>query len=124
MLSDESEGINTILKKYSEINFGIGIDYDDILCTKVGVGGNHNRDLFWISNGVNRSTVIGDQCKAPSHIGISKNVYDNLTDDAKYGTKKDSWGYETKVDMWTRGIFTYNGIMEYYYYTSWYWVVN
>lgn len=119
MLSDENDGINSILKKYSEVNFGIGIDYDEIICTKVGVGGDHNRDLFWISNGVNKSTVIGNQCNAPTHIGISKYVYDNLLDSAKYGTKKDMWGHDTKVDFWTQGFFTYNGILEYYYHTSW-----
>lgn len=118
MLSDQNDGINTILKKYSEVNFGIGIDYDDILCTKVGVGGEHNRDLFWISNGVNKSTVIGNECKAPEHIGISKYVYDNLLDKAKFITQKDWFGSDQKVDMWTKASFQYNGSWEYYYYTS------
>lgn len=120
MLSDSTYGINTQLKKYSEVNFGIGVDHDEILCTKVGIGGAHNRDLFWISNGVNKSTVIGNECKSPNHIGISSYVYSNLTDEAKYGTKKNIWGYDEKVDMWTSNYFNYNGSLEYYYYTNWY----
>lgn len=123
MIADVNDGINTLLKKYSEVDFGIGIEHDDILCTKVGVGGNHNRDLFWIGNGVNKSTVIGNQCKAPTHIGISSYVYDNLTDEAKYGTIKDIWGRDTKVDMWTQGLFTYNGNLQYFYYTNWHYPV-
>lgn len=110
MLSDSSDGINTILKKYSEVDFGIGIDHGKVLCTKVGVGGNHNRDLFWVGNCVNKSTVVGNNCKSPYHIGISNFVYDNLTDSAKIGGDKKN--------MWTRGLFEYNGITEYYYYSS------
>lgn len=118
MLSDSTNGINNLLKAYSEINFGIGVDYGEILCTKVGVGGEHNRDLFWIGNCVNKSTVIGDGCQAPKHIGISKHVYDNLLDDAKYITEKDGWGNDRKVDIWTQSTFEYNGSYEYYYTTT------
>lgn len=118
MLSDSENGINTLLKKYSEINFGIGIDDGNVLCTKVGVGGEHNRDLFWIGNCVNKSTVIGNECKSPNHIGISSYVYGNLTDDAKYYIRKDHWGRDERIDMWTRAWFIYNGNCEDYYYTN------
>lgn len=121
MIDDSEEGINEQLKKYSKLNFGIGIDHGNILCTKVGVGGEHNRDIFWIGNPVNISTVLGDNSKKPNHIAISKYVYDNLLDWAKYGKKKNYYGQEEDVDMWTRGIFNYNGTNEYYYYTNWYW---
>ena len=124
MLSNDTNGINSLLKKYSEINFGIGIDDGDILCTKVGVGGEHNRDLFWIGNCVNKSTVIGDKCKSPNHIGISSYVYTNLTDEAKYGIKKDMRGNDVKVDMWEQSTFEYNGSNEYYYTTNWHHTVS
>ncbi len=124
MLSDEKDGINTLLSKYSEINFGIGIDDGHILCTKVGVGGEYNRDLFWIGNCVNKSTVIGDMCSTPNHIGISSFVYQNLTDEAKYGRRKNHFGQEESVDMWTRASFSYNDNVEYYYHTSWYYTVS
>ena len=124
MLSDSTHGINTILKKYSEVNFGIGIDHGDILCTKVGASGEHNRDLFWVGNCVNKSTVIGNECKSPNHIGISSFVYGSLTDKAKYGTKKDIFGNETKVNRWKQGYFKYNGKTESYYYTRWHCTVD
>ncbi len=123
MIDNSEDGINELLKKYSKLNFGIGIDHGNILCTKVGVGGNHNRDIFWIGNPVNKSTVLGDNSKAPNHIAISSYVYSNLLDWAKYGTKKNYWGQDEKVDMWTKGTFIYNGKYEDFYTTSWHWKV-
>jgi len=111
------------LKKYTKLDFGIGVDHGNILCTKVGVGGEHNRDIFWIGNAVNKSTVLGDNSNNPNHIAISSYVYANLLDYVKYGTQKNYYGQDVKVDMWTRGTFTYNDITEYYYYTSWHWEV-
>jgi len=124
MLSDSNSGINTILKRYSEINFGIGIDHGSILCTKVGVGGEHNRDLFWVGNCVNKSTVIGNKCQSPSHIGISNHVYNNLNYNAKYRIIKNIFGKNEKVDMWKRGTFEYNKKWEYYHYTDWAWAID
>jgi len=123
MIDNSEDGINELLKKYSKLNFGIGIDHGNIICTKVGVGGEHNRDIFWIGNPVNKSTVIGDNSRFPNHIAISNHVYNNLLDWAKYHTGINTWGQEEKVDMWTRGIFTYNGQNEYYYYTNYHWLL-
>jgi len=115
--------VNSYLEVYSTIDFGIGIDYGQILCTKIGIGGEHNRDLIWIGNVVNKSTVISDKSKSPNPIGISSQVYDNLNDNVKYHIKKTSWG-EQKVDMWTKGIITYNEVNQYYYYTNYHWTVE
>jgi class 3 adenylate cyclase len=115
--------VNEYLQKYSTIDFGIGIDDGKILCTKIGVGGENNRDLIWIGNPVNKATVISDKSKSPYYIGISSYVYSNLNDDVKYHTKKTNWG-EEKVDIWTKGVFSYNERDEYYYYTSYYWIVE
>lgn len=125
MISHSEGGINNYLSKYSALNFGIGIDDGHILCTKIGVGGDsNNQDLMWIGNAVNKSTKISDTRQNPAHIGISNWVYGNLEDRVKFGNRKDAWGNETKVDMWTRGIVTYNGVQEYYYFTEWYWTVE
>lgn len=123
MLANTESDVNKKLKKYSELDFGIGIDHGDILCTKIGIGGDHNRDIFWIGNSVNKSTVLGDQSKSPDHIAISSYVYNNLLDWAKYGTRKNFYGEDEKVDMWTQSTFSYNDQYEYYYYTSWHWAI-
>ena len=116
--------VNETLKKYADIDFGIGIDYGKILATKVGVGGDDtNKDLIWIGHPVNKSTKISDKCKYPNYIGISKYVYDNLENSVKYGKQKNGWGQEETVNMWTQSSFLYNDNWETYYYTSWYWKI-
>jgi len=123
MIDNSEAGINVLLQKYTKLNFGIGVDHGNILCTKVGVGGEHNRDIFWIGNAVNKSTVLGDNSQSPNHVSISSYVYSNLLDWAKFGTRKNYLGQDEQVDMWTRGTITYNDQTEYYYYTSWHWGV-
>jgi class 3 adenylate cyclase len=124
MITNSESGINRYLTQYSALNFGIGVDTGEILCTKIGVGGDsNNQDLMWIGNCVNKSTAISDKCQAPYHIGISKYVYDNLTDNVKYHIKKDFWGHDTKVDIWTANDFNYNGKRETYYFTSYHWAL-
>lgn len=119
VLSNEKNGIKNILKKYSSLDFGIGIDHGKILCTKVGIGGENNRDLFWVGNSVNKSTRLGDKSSAPNHLSISKYVYDNLLDDVKFGKHEGK-----TVNMWKRSSFEYNEKSEDYYYTSWYYTVS
>jgi adenylate cyclase len=122
---DSSDGINNQLKKYSKIDFGIGIDDGKILCTKIGLARNpNNQDLIWIGDAVNKSTIISDTRKSPNHIGISSYVYSNLLDWAKFHCYKDQFGNEKKINMWANNIIEYNGAMEDYYYTSYYWCLD
>jgi class 3 adenylate cyclase len=119
-----TELINETLKSYTDINFGIGIDHGKILATKIGIGGDDTtKDLIWIGNAVNKSTKISDECKYPYFIGISKLVYDNLENNVKFGKKKNDWGQEITVDMWTQFSFEYNKNREIYYKTSWRWSI-
>lgn len=123
-LSIKEAGVKKLLEKYSSLNFGIGLDHGKILCTKVGIGGEHNRDLFWVGNSVNKSTVLGDQSSDPHNISISKFAYDNLLDWAKFGKGKNHRGEEIDVDMWSKSSFIYNDKSENYYYTSWHCVIS
>ncbi len=125
MIAHSESGINTLLEKYSAVDFGIGLDDGKILCVKVGVGGDANtKDLIWIGNPVNKSVVISDECKASYYIGISSYVYSNLNDNVKYGTQKNYLGQDVKVDMWSPYTVLYNGNHETFYKTNWYWEVN
>lgn len=117
MLTDSKDGIANIISKYTEIDFGIGIDDGKILCTKIGIGGEHNRDLFWVGNAVNKSTVLSDKAKLPNPIYISSYVYSNLTDELLY---KDP-NANPKVNMWNSSTINYNGKNETCYYTSYHW---
>lgn len=125
MIAHADSGINKLLDQYSAVDFGIGLDDGKILCTKVGVGGDNNtKDLIWIGNAINKSVLISDQCKSPNYIGISSYVYSNLEDDVKFGTRKNFFGQDEKVDMWSPYTFTYNGESQTFYKTSWYWAVT
>jgi adenylate cyclase len=122
MIADKASGINGHLSRYSKIDFGIGLDYGQILCTKIGVGGDsNNQDLLWIGSAVNKATMISDGRKAESHIGISKAVYDNLEDYVKYGVRKNVLGRDEKVDMWVAQQFLYSNRYELWYHTSYQW---
>ena len=123
MLSNQ-DGIRKLVEKYTTIDFGIGIHDDTIMCTKVGVVGDSNtKDLFWISNAVNKSTRLSDKAKSPNNIYISSFVYTNLTDEVKFTTKKNWQGVDEKINMWTKSWFEYDGKQEYCYYTSYHWTV-
>jgi adenylate cyclase len=117
MLSDSVYGINNLLAKYSEINFGIGIDDGHILCTKIGTGGEHNRDLFWVGHAVNKSTVLSDKAKLPNAIYISSYVYSNLTDELLYKDQNAA----VKINMWSKSTINYNGEEQICYYNSYHW---
>ncbi len=116
MISNSGSGINTLLAKYSAVDFGIGLDYGKILCTKIGLGrDSNNQDLIWVGNAINKAVKISDQCQSPYHIGISSIVYQNLTE-----ATKNSKG----IDMWSPYLFEYNGETETFYKTTYHWVLG
>lgn len=118
------ELLNENLKHYSNIDFGIGIDYGSILATKVGVGGtDETKDLVWIGNAVNRATKISDKCKSNYNIGISKIVYDNILEYVKY-THRDTVFGINKENMWLSSNFSYNENWETFYTTEYHYTIN
>lgn len=124
MIDNSSSGINKLLAKYSAIDFGIGLHYGEILCTKIGVGGeSNNKGLFWVGNAVNKAVKLSDKASSPHHILISEHVYNNLTDSVKYVEKEDVYGNKYNHDMWTKISldFKYNDSYENYYQTSYHW---
>lgn len=113
--------LNENLKNYTDIDFGIGIDYGKILATKVGVGGtDETKDLIWIGNAVNKATKISDMCQSSYNIGISEKVYNNLLDNVKYVEEENFFGGKIKSDIWRRHYVTYNDKIEDYYKTNFY----
>lgn len=124
MISNKESGINNILSKYSAIDFGIGLDEGEILCTKIGVGGdNNNKGLFWAGNAVNKSVRLSDLAKKPNHICISSYVHYNLIDEVKYTTGKNLLLLMQKKNMWQLDRFYYNDSFENYYYTNYMWLL-
>lgn len=111
--------INQTLTEYTDIDFGIGIDYGEILATKVGFGGNSdNKDLIWIGNAVNRSTKISDECCEPNYVGISERVYNRLDESLIHYKERNSYGYELVNEVWNQYRLKYNDNYEDYYKSS------
>lgn len=111
--------INQTLSAYTDINFGIGIDYGEILATKVGLGGNNdNKDLIWIGNAVNRATKISDECSSPYYVGVSACVYSRLDDSLLRYTQKNMFGYSQQMNVWSGTSFMYNERYESMYKSS------
>ncbi len=123
MLSIDDDCLNNYLKrKYNtNLDYGIGIDDGEILCTKVGVRGDNNRDLVWIGNAVNKAVKISDTRKSSYNIGISKRVYGLLDEEHMYSTSEDRYGRDIKINMWHSAFFKYNRLNENYYFTDYYW---
>lgn len=104
--------VNPAMSGYQDINFGIGVDYGNIIATKVGIGGDDTtKDLIWLGDAVNRSTRLSDECKDPYHIGISSTVYGRLDDSLKF-YNSNMFG---RSNVWSQSFFSYNDRNEYIY---------
>ncbi|MCF8243746.1 MAG: adenylate/guanylate cyclase domain-containing protein [Saprospiraceae bacterium] len=115
---DEIVGVNQKLKKYKEIDFGIGIDYGEILCTKIGSKKyEYSTDLIWVGHPVNKSVRLGDKARYPKSVYISKFAFDKLSHRVKYVPKRGFFG-KYKEDLWSSGSFEYGGETEECYYSS------
>ncbi len=111
---------NTVLeKKYSTIDFGIGVDYGDILCTKIGIEKTYNTmDLIWIGHAVNKATKLSDKAKRPYHIYVSKDIYSTLDHEYRYEEKSFLGLLKWDSSKWEEDYFRFNGESETCYYTA------
>ena len=116
MMIDEDSLKNKILNKYdTEIDIGIGLDIGTTTVAKVGYSAKNSKDLIWIGSNVNHSVKISDILNKPNSIGVTKRMYDNLTNITKFSKG---------VNMWQESSVTYNGIRETIYITQYYWTVE
>lgn len=102
-------------KNYSKLDFGIGVDHGKVLCLKVGISGEGNRDLVWISESVNKAAKLSDFGSSPNHIHVSKKVYINLFDSHKMSN------YQA---MWVYGLKNISGSYEDVYLTNYFWKIS
>lgn len=108
-------------KWYTNIDFWIWLDHDDILSVKVWIQWEWNRDLVWISKAVNLSAKLSDLWKAPYNIFISNKIYINLFDDTKYHNNKDNFWNTQKLDMWEYQYININWELKNLYKTNYHW---
>ena len=107
---------------YSAIDFGIGVDFGEVLIARAGIPRDtNNNDLIFMGKCINFAVAIGEQAKGPEHVEISRDSYDNLEDDLIHGTQKDFFGNEQKVDMWKNGTVRWKDTNYSTKLTTWYW---
>ncbi len=108
--------LSPMFEKYDKLDFGIGIDWGEVLITRAGLPREpNNNDLIFMGRCVNFAVAIGEQAKQPYHVEISTNTYANLDDVALYGPKDG-----TKVDMWKPGVIQWQGSEYKTKITAWY----
>jgi class 3 adenylate cyclase len=103
-------------ERYQTLNFGVGVDHGQVLCVKAGRARNDNHnDLVWLSNAVNRSTVLSDRARAPTNVFISERCRTNLEAGVQFASGSD---------MWTEDAIEYNGARERAWKTTYHWRVD
>ena len=92
-------------EQFSKLDFGIGIDWGDVLIVRAGLPRNdNNNDLVFLGTCVNYANTIANQALGPYHIGISNLTYENLSDPLRYETING-----VKSNVWIDGIVDWKG---------------
>ncbi len=109
--------LSTLFEKYSELDYGIGIDWGEVFIVRVEISRDtNNNDLVFIGKCENFAIAIANQAKAPENVEVSFPVYNNLEDNLKYHTKNNN-----KVNMWNDGKVVWNNKSYDTKLTSYYW---
>lgn len=89
---------NQVLHKNKiEFDYGIGVDYGEVLVVRGGIKGLHNNDLVWVGNVPNYAAKLSHKSRKNFHIHITKNVYQGLTDVLLGLGEKKIWQQTKKV---------------------------
>lgn len=97
--------INKLIRPYfkEEFDYGIGIDYGEILVTKAGFPGFYNNDLLWIGLPVNHAVKMSNKAETPYNIRISNTIYKNLRNANKRKSKEIIPGFAARpLDIWKK----------------------
>lgn len=121
MLTNEYSKIRKMLEIYDVLDFAIGIDDGQVLCTKVGSENMQQTELVWSGCSLNKAIKIAKKIKVPEHIGVSELVHFNLNDSVKYTKVK---GRMEKQEIWNANYFDSQGEEQKYYSTSFFWTVS
>jgi len=121
MLTNEYSKVRKMLEIYDVLDFAIGIDDGQVLCTKVDSDNMQQDKLIWSGCSLNRAMKIAKKLKVPEHIGVSELVHYNLNDSVKYTKVK---GQTKKQEIWNVNCFDNQADEQKYYSTSFFWTVS
>lgn len=103
-------------KKYTELDFGIGIDWGTVYVLRAGIPREvNNNDLIFIGKCVNFAVAMSKTAEDPNHVEISTSTYENLLEDRKYKPRNGQ-----KVNMWTDSKTEWNEKIHSTKKTNWY----
>lgn len=94
-----SRTLQETFEEQTHINFSIGVDMGNILCTKVKSDNGTDR-MIWVGTAIDKAKAIANECNRPFFVGISGTVFHRLDDDHLFTTKKIV-GIKKQVEIWT-----------------------
>lgn len=96
------------------INYGIGIDFGEMMAVRVGIyGGGSNSDLVWSGNAANYASKLAD-FEGVNGIRITDSVYSKLTDHKLSESGANLWPNHHYLDLGSKKINYYkdNGLYK------------
>lgn len=73
----------------------VGIDVSEVLVVRAGI--RNNNDLIWIGRAPNVAAKLANLRESPHHSFVTKDVFDVLADEAKYGGNPKQLMWETRT---------------------------
>ena len=104
------------VEKHSHLSFSMGIDYGNILGTKV-IDNDNFSHIVWFSPDIEKAKTIANECQRPFFVGVSGTVYHHLDESLKK-TSKRILGIKKEVDIWNRVSYEFDNVKKHLYQTN------
>lgn len=98
---------------FEGFEFAMGLDHGHIMGTKnlSDIGYEH---LSWFGTCVIKAMRICKDCSRPFYVGVSGNIYHNLTEDLRMTTRR-VLGIKKKVEVWTKVTYQFENVKKHLY---------
>ena len=108
--------LREVIEKSTIINFAMGIDVGNILCTKVNCDYDYPQAI-WFGSSINKAATICHECNRPYFVGVSGTVFNRLDDSLKTTTKR-ILGIKKQVEIWNRNSSMFENEKKHLYQTN------
>lgn len=104
------------IEKVAGINFAMGIDIGNILCTKVKSDFDYS-EVIWFGKTINKAATICHECNRPYFVGVSGTIFNHLDEKLKTTTKRII-GIKKQVELWSRLTYQFENEKKHLYQTN------
>lgn len=104
------------IEKVAAINFAMGIDIGNILCTKAVSDFNY-AEVIWFGKTIEKAATICRECNRPYFVGVSGTIYNHLDENLKVTTKR-ILGIKKQVELWNRLSYQFENEKKHLYQTN------